>query len=98
MLVGEQPLEQPGNHVVVNSGFASQPLDERAQSPLAAVMLLRFNSKVGELTARFRRVVAKSRDLELLLTGLSTKASELPVGLGPVFGHRLKGTKSPRQR
>ena len=95
MLVGEQPHEQPANHVLVNSRFASQPLDESAQIPLAAVMLLRFNSKVGELTARFCRVVTKSRDLQLLLTGLSTKASELPVGDGPVFGHRLKGTRRP---
>jgi len=95
MLVGEQPLEQPANHVLVNSRFASQPLDESAQIPLAAVMLLRFNSKIGELTARVRRLVAKSRDLQLLLTGLSTKPSELAVGWGPVFGHRPKDTKSP---
>jgi hypothetical protein len=60
---------------------------------LAAVKLLRLNSKVGKFTACLRRLVAKSRDRHLLLAGLSTKASELPVGCGPVVGHKPKGTK-----
>ncbi|HEX5973979.1 MAG TPA: hypothetical protein VFY57_02360, partial [Rubrobacteraceae bacterium] len=95
MLVGEQPLAQLGNHVLVKSRFGSQPFDERAQIPLAAAMLLRLNSEVGELTARLRRLVAESRDLEIMLTGLSAKPSELPIGCGPVLGHRPKGTKRP---
>jgi hypothetical protein len=79
-LVGEQPLEQPVNHVIVNSRFTSQALDESAQIAVAAVKLLRLNSKLGKFTTRLRRRVAKSRDLLLLLAGLSTKPSELPVG------------------
>lgn len=84
----------------MHSRFAAQPLDESAQIPLAAVMLLRLNSKIGELTARIRSLVSKSRDLQLLLTGVSTKASELPVGCGPVFGHRprIRDAHRPRER
>src|SRR5512134_3501110 len=50
-LVRGQPLEQPDNHVVVNSRFASQPLDESGQIPLAPVELVRLNSQLGKLTA-----------------------------------------------
>jgi hypothetical protein len=53
---------------------------------------------MGELTARLRRLVAKLRDLQLLLTGLSAKPSELPVGFGPVFGHSPKSTENPAAR
>jgi hypothetical protein len=52
-------------------------------------MLPRLDSQLGKFTARLRRLVAKPRDFELLLAGLSTKSSELRVG-GPVFGHRLR--------
>jgi hypothetical protein len=59
------------------------------------VKRLRLNSKLGKATARFRSLGAKSRDLQLPLTGLSTKPSELPVGCGPVLGHRRKGYATP---
>jgi hypothetical protein len=43
-LVHSEPLEQAGDHVLVNLRFASQPLDENAQVQLAAVKLSRLGS------------------------------------------------------
>jgi hypothetical protein len=60
------------------------------------VKLFRLNSALGKLTSCLSRLVAKSRDFELLLTGLSTKPSELPVGCGRLFRHKLKGTERPQ--
>jgi hypothetical protein len=55
-------------------------------------MLLCLDSQLGKCPARVRRLVAKPRELELLLAGLSTKSSDLRVD-GPVFGHKLSSTK-----
>jgi hypothetical protein len=52
--------------------------------------------KLFRLNSGLCRLVTKSRDLALLLAGLSTKPSELPVSCGPVFRHKLKGTKRPQ--
>jgi hypothetical protein len=91
-LVGEQPPEQPANDVLVNLRFGSQPLDERAQIPLAAVKLLRLSSELSKLPARLRRLVAKARDLQLLLAGLRTKPSEVrsAADRSSVTGQRVR--------
>jgi hypothetical protein len=92
-LVGSQPLPQAPNHVFVNSRFASQPLDEIVQGQLAAMKLSRLSSQLGKFTARLRRLVAKSRDLGLVLACLSAKPSKLPVDRGWILRHKLKATK-----
>ena len=51
-LVRSEQLEQPGNHVLVNSRFASQPRDESAQVQLAAVQLSCLSFQLGKFTAR----------------------------------------------
>jgi hypothetical protein len=92
-LVRGQPLEQPGNDVLLKARVVPQPLDESSQIPVAAVKLVRLSSQLREFTARLCRLVAKPRDLELLLTRYSTKPRQLPVGCRPVFRHKLKRTK-----
>jgi hypothetical protein len=94
-LVRGQPLELPVNNLLANSRFASQPLDESAQSTLAAAMLVRLDSEPSNLIGRLRRLVAKPRDLAHLVTRFSPKPSELPVGRGPVLRHTLKPMKPP---
>jgi hypothetical protein len=72
-----------------------QPPDESAQVQLAAVKLSRLSSELGKLTTRCCRLVAKSRDLDILLTGLSTKPNKLPVDRRGILRHTLKVTKRP---
>jgi hypothetical protein len=60
-LVRSEPLEQAGNHVLVNSRFASQQLDDIAQVQLAAVELSRLSSQLGKFPTRLCRLVPKSR-------------------------------------
>jgi len=57
----------------VNSRFPSQPLDEIALLQPATVKLPRLSSQVGELTDRLCRLVAKSVDLDFLLSELNAK-------------------------
>jgi hydrogenase maturation factor len=94
-LVRGEPREQAGDHVLVHSRFASPPLDEIAQVELAAMKLFRLSSQLGKFTARRRRLVTKSCDLDLLLAGLSTKPSKLPLDRGRILRHKLKARRRP---
>jgi hypothetical protein len=89
--IRSEPLEQAGDHVLVNSRFALQPANESAQVRLAAVELSRLSSQLGKLC----RLVAKARDLDVLLAGLSTKPGKLPVDRRRILRHKLKVTKRP---
>jgi hypothetical protein len=60
-------------------------------------MLFRLDSQLGKFPARLRRLVAKPRDLALLLAGLGAKSNQLRVG-GPVFAHKLEIYETPTAR
>jgi hypothetical protein len=91
-LVRSELLYEAENHVLVDSGFGLQPRDESAQGLLAAVKV----SQLSKFTARLCRLVAKARDLSLLLARRSTKPGKLPVDRRRILRHELKVTKARR--
>jgi hypothetical protein len=97
-LIRSKPLEQAGNDVLVNSRFALQPLNQKVQVRLAAVELSRLSSQLGKFTARLCRLVAESRDLDVLLAGLRAKPGQLPVDPGRIFRHSSRLRNARRSR
>ena len=97
-LVRGELLEQPGDHVLVDPRLGSQPRHESAQVQLPAVKRAGLGPQLGKLIARLFRLVAKPRNLDLLLACLGTQPGQFPVDSGRIFRHRYRLRDPQRSR